>query len=110
MPALRHFLDTQDYSAAGLLGIIALTRLLKAAARDGYYPKLLPDASLAMIFEEPSTRTRLSFEVAMTQLGGHALYLKPGEILLGGGNIHGITQQQPLAAKAGAHAPQSETH
>ena len=78
-----HFLDTQDFSKAELLDLIQLTRQLKAADRDGATPKLLADASLAMIFEEPSTRTRISFEVAMTELGGHALYLKPGEIHLG---------------------------
>ncbi len=80
---LRHFLDTQDFSKAELLELIQLTQELKQADRDGATPKLLPDASLAMIFEEPSTRTRISFEVAMTELGGHALYLKPGEIHLG---------------------------
>ena len=79
----RHFIDTQDFSKAELLEMIELTRRIKAADRQGCSPKLLQDASLAMIFEEPSTRTRVSFEVAMTELGGHALYLKPGEIHLG---------------------------
>lgn len=80
---VRHFLDTQDFSKEELLDMIELIRLIKEADRQGATPKLLQDASLAMIFEEPSTRTRISFEVAMTELGGHALYLKPGEIHLG---------------------------
>jgi putrescine carbamoyltransferase len=80
---LKHFIDTQDFSKAELLDMIELTRLIKAADKQGCTPKLLADASLAMIYEEPSTRTRVSFEVAMTELGGHALYLKPGEIHLG---------------------------
>jgi putrescine carbamoyltransferase len=80
---LMHFIDTQDFSKSELLRIIELTRMIKSADQQGYTPKLLADASLAMIFEEPSTRTRVSFEVAMTELGGHALYLKPGEIHLG---------------------------
>ncbi len=80
---LKHFIDTQDFSKQELLDIIHLTRLIKAAEKQGCTPKLLADASLAMIFEEPSTRTRVSFEVAMTELGGHSLYLKPGEIHLG---------------------------
>lgn len=80
---VRHFIDTQDFSRAELLQIIELAARLKDADRVGACPRLLEGASLGMLFEEPSTRTRISFEVAMTKLGGHALYLRPGEIHLG---------------------------
>lgn len=80
---VRHFLDTIDYSKQEMLDIFETIRRLKACDMQGAVPKLLKGASLAMIFEEPSTRTRVSFETAMTDLGGHALYLKPGEIHFG---------------------------
>lgn len=80
---LKHFIDTQDFTKKELLDLIELIRLIKAADKQGATPKLLEGASLAMLFEEPSTRTRISFEVGMAELGGQALYLKPGEIHLG---------------------------
>ena len=80
---MRHFIDTQDFSREQIGELLELIRLLKEADRDGAVPTLLKRRSLGMIFEEPSTRTRVSFEVAMAKLGGHALYLKPGEIHLG---------------------------
>lgn len=80
---MRHFVDTQDFTRSELQALLDLVGLLKAADKDRALPPLLAGASLGMIFEEPSTRTRISFEVAMTKLGGHALYLKPGEIHLG---------------------------
>jgi len=80
---LKHFIDTQDFSKKEIIDLIMLIRKIKRADKQGATPKLLKDASLAMLFEEPSTRTRISFEVGMTELGGHALYLKPGEIHLG---------------------------
>ena len=80
---MKHFIDTQDFSRAELEELLELIRLLKDADRDAAVPQLLGHRSLGMIFEEPSTRTRVSFEVAMAKLGGHALYLKPGEIHLG---------------------------
>lgn len=80
---LRHFVQILDFSSDELQKIMQLTALLKRADKQGACPRLLQGASLGMIFEEPSTRTRVSFEVAMTKLGGHALYLRPGEIHLG---------------------------
>jgi len=81
---VKHFIDTQDFTRSELEGVLGLIGVLKEADYDGAVPQLLPRRSLGMIFEEPSTRTRVSFEVAMTKLGGHGLYLKPGEIHLGG--------------------------
>ncbi|MGC9400715.1 MAG: putrescine carbamoyltransferase [Anaerolineae bacterium] len=90
---LKHFITVQDFSKAELLDLIDLTLLIKEADKQGCTPKLLDGASLAMIFEEPSTRTRVSFEVGMAELGGHALYLKPGEIHLGVRESLGDTAQ-----------------
>ena len=79
----RNLIDTNDLTAEELGQLLQLVGLLKVADHHHALPRLLDRRSLAMIFEEPSTRTRVSFEVAMTKLGGHALYLKPGEIHLG---------------------------
>ncbi len=83
MRAPRNFIDTQDLGPDLIRAQMDLIRLLKQADKQNACPRLLEGASLGMIFEEASTRTRVSFEVAMTKLGGHALYLKPGEIHLG---------------------------
>lgn len=80
---VRHLVDTIELETQELLDIFELIAMLKQADMQGAVPQLLKGASLAMIFEEPSTRTRVSFETAMTDLGGHALYLKPGEIHFG---------------------------
>ncbi|HEY5141941.1 MAG TPA: hypothetical protein VII98_00405 [Solirubrobacteraceae bacterium] len=79
----KDFIDTQDYDREELERLLDLIALLKDADKDGACPELLRDVSLGMIFEEPSTRTGVSFEVAMVKLGGHALYLRPGEIHMG---------------------------
>ena len=80
---LRHFLKTQDFTKKELSDILELMAMLKQARRDNALPQLFKGKSVAMIFEQPSTRTRVSFETAATLLGGHALFLSPKDIHLG---------------------------
>ena len=80
---IKHFIDIHSLSENEIFEIIDLATIYKKAKKEDAIPQILKGKSLAMIFELPSSRTRVSFENAMTLLGGHALYLKPGEIHLG---------------------------
>ena len=75
------FLDIDDVTPAELDRLLDLATAMKTGAVD----ERLPDATLGMIFEKPSTRTRVSFETGMTRLGGHAMFLGPDDIQLGHG-------------------------
>ncbi|WP_115863221.1 ornithine carbamoyltransferase [Halorussus litoreus] len=87
----QHVLDVDDLSDDDLAAVLSTAADLKAAHRRGEPHALLPNRSLAMLFEKPSTRTRVSFEAGMTQLGGHALFLGPGDTQLDRGEPVGDT-------------------
>src|SRR3972149_601128 len=84
-PAMKckDLVSLADLSKEDIRKIIALALWLKAEVKAGRSRPLLAGKTLGMIFNKPSLRTRVSFEVAMLQLGGNALYLSPNEVQLG---------------------------
>jgi ornithine carbamoyltransferase len=99
---MQHFLSVSDFSAQELWQFLHKAKALKAEYFAGGNPPVLKGKVLGMIFQKPSLRTRVSFEVGMLHLGGEVLYLSPAEIGLGkresvpdvarvmAGYVHGI--------------------
>jgi len=105
----KHFLDLKDFSAAQLRALLTEAARLKRNRGKGSKP--LAGKTLALIFEKPSTRTRVSFEVAMRELGGDVIVLLPKDMQIGRGEtvadtanvlsryVHGIMLRTDSAAK-----------
>jgi len=79
----RHLVSLRDVSSEDILEILDVARHLKLEHRAGVRHAQLAGKTLAMVFQKPSLRTRVSFEAGMWQLGGHAIYLGPSDIKLG---------------------------
>ena len=82
---MRHFLTLNDFSKDEIIEILNLAFEIKKEAKARNFKPYLKDQKLAMIFEKSSTRTRVSFDVGMNELGGHALFLNSRDIQLGRG-------------------------
>lgn len=80
---IRHFVSIADTPKSDVEEILDEAARQKAALAEGPLPPVMAQKTLGMIFEKPSLRTRASFETAMTQLGGHAMFLGPQEIAMG---------------------------
>ncbi|HEY2989936.1 MAG TPA: ornithine carbamoyltransferase [Candidatus Binatia bacterium] len=79
----RDLLSLKELSREEILRIFSLAQTLKRQQKNGRAHRLLAGKTLALIFEKPSLRTRVSFETGMFQLGGNVVFLSPGEIQLG---------------------------
>lgn len=99
---MEHFLSIADWSSKDLMRLIDEAVFLKREYRTGGNRHVLAGKTLALVFQKPSLRTRVSFELAMHHVGGYAFYLSPNEIGLGkresiadvarvlGGYVHGV--------------------
>jgi len=88
---VKHMLSMQDLSSAEIEKVLNISEQLKKEQRAGKPHEVLHGKTLGMVFAKPSTRTRVSFETGMTQLGGHALYLGMNDLQLGRGETIGDT-------------------
>ncbi|MBU0632045.1 ornithine carbamoyltransferase [bacterium] len=82
---MKHFLTLRDFTKDEILEIINLGLEIKKDLKNGIHKDYMPKKTLAMIFEKSSTRTRVSFETGIYQLGGHGLFLSNRDIHLGRG-------------------------
>lgn len=89
----RDLLDFTDYTSEEIMSLLQLGLVLKEAQRTGFSHAVLAGKTLGLIFEKASTRTRISFEVGMFQLGGHALFLPSGSTQMGRGEPISDTAQ-----------------
>jgi ornithine carbamoyltransferase len=107
----RHFLTGEELTSDELEGLLERAAELKA---DRHASQALAGRSVALIFEKPSTRTRISFEVGINELGGHAVVLREGEMQLSRGESvrdTALVLSRYVAAigvRTGAHAPVAE--
>ena len=85
MSETRHFLTLLDFSPAELRQLLERASEMKREHRAGNDQRAFPGTTLGMIFAKSSTRTRVSFEAGMAQLGGHAIFLSPQDSQLGRG-------------------------
>lgn len=81
---LEHFISIAELSQGQLHQLLELAAKLKSEWRQGGNTPVLQGKSLALLFQKPSLRTRVSFEMGMVHLGGYALYLSPSEVQMGG--------------------------
>ncbi|HPO05713.1 MAG TPA: hypothetical protein PLQ36_01245 [Candidatus Gracilibacteria bacterium] len=72
---MRHLISLKEQSKEDLLEILQMAQILKAKLQEGKKLRILENQTLIMLFQKNSTRTRLSFEAAMTELGGHSIFL-----------------------------------
>ena len=82
---MRHFLTLKDYTKDEILEILELARKIKQETKNKVFKDYMPKHTLGMIFEKSSTRTRVSFETGIYQLGGIGLFLSSNDIQLGRG-------------------------